>query len=79
MHMHVNLIMENQIIDAELVNSSMSNSMGSSVEHLKAPTIAKSKVWKHFGLVTNEAGVILSKTHVLFVNMTSAFVETLQI
>ena len=77
--MHVNVVMENQISDTKSFNSSMSSSAGSSTGHLKAPTRAKSKVWKYFVFVTNEAGVIVSKTHVLFVNMTSAFVEARQI
>ena len=43
--MYVNLIMENQISGTKSFNSSMSSSVGSSVEHLKAPsTRAKSKV-----------------------------------
>ena len=73
--------MEKQISDTESVKSSMSSSEGSSTEHLKAPTRARCKVWKYFESVTNEAGVIVSKTHVLFVNMTSAlaFTETRQI
>ena len=36
----------------------------------------KSKVSKYFVFVTNEADVIVSKTHLLFVNTTSGFVET---
>ena len=51
--------MEKQISDTELVNSNMSSSTGSSIECLKAPTTAKCKVWKYFGFVTNEAGVIV--------------------
>ena len=70
--------MENQINDTESVNNSMSSSAGSFTERLKTSTRAKGKVWKYFGFVRNEVGVILSKTHVLFVNMT-AFVETQQI
>ena len=42
--------MENQISDIESVNSSMSSSMGSFTECLKALTRAKSKVWKYLGL-----------------------------
>ena len=68
--------MEKQINDTESVNSSKNSSTDSSTERLKVPTGAKCKVWK---FVTNEAGVIVSKTHVLLVNMTSAFVETQQI
>ena len=85
MHMHttilifVKVIIENQISDTELVNSSTSSSAGNSTERLKALTRVKSKVWKYSGFVMNKAGVIVSKTHVLFVNRTSAFVETRQI
>ena len=71
--------MEKQISDTESVNSSTNSSVGSSTECLKVPTRAKCKVSKYLGFVKNEAGVIVSKTHVLFVNITSAFVETRQI
>ena len=50
--------MENQISDTQLVSSSTSSSAGRSTKHLKAPTGAKSTVWKYFGL---EAGVMVSK------------------
>ena len=56
--------------------SSMSSSAGSFTECLKAPTKANTKVREYFGFVRNEAGVIVNKIHVLFVNTTSAFVET---
>ena len=64
--------MEKQINDTELVNSSRT---GSSTECLKAPTRAKCKVWKYFGFVMNEAGLIVRCMYVL-VNTISAFVET---
>ena len=54
----------NKISDTKFVNSSTSSSAGSSTEHLKAPTGAKSKASKYFGFATNEAGEIMSKTRV---------------
>ena len=66
--------MEKQISDTELVNSNMSSIAGSYIEYLKAPTRAKCKVCKYFGLVMNEAGVIVR--HMYSMNTTSAFVET---
>ena len=68
--------MEKQISDTELVNSNTSSRTGSSTECLKAPTRTKCKVWKYFGSVMNEAGVIVRRMY--SVN-TSAFVETRQI
>ena len=56
-----------QISDAELVNSNTSSSTGSSTEHLKAPTRPEYKVWKHFGFVTNEAGVIVRRKYSLYI------------
>ena len=50
--------------DTESTNSSTSNSTDSSTEHLKAPTGAKSKVWKYFGFAMNETGTIVNKTWV---------------
>ena len=44
--------MANEISDTE----SIASSGGSATEHLKAPSGAKSKVWKYFGFTTNEAG-----------------------
>ena len=58
--------MEKQISDTELVNSNMSSRTGSSTEHLKVPTRAKCKVWKYFGFVMNEAGVIVRHTYSLY-------------
>ena len=68
--------MKKQISGTELVNSSMNSIMGSSTVRLKRPTRVKSKVSKYFLFMTNEAGVIVRKTHLLFVNTTSGFVET---
>ena len=34
------------------------------LKRLKAPSGAKSKVWKYFGFTTNESGAIVSKTRV---------------
>ena len=57
--------MEKQISDTELVNNSTSSSVGSSTERLKVPTRVKCEVWKYFGFVTNEAGVIVRHTYSL--------------
>ena len=65
--------MKKQISGTELVNSSMNSIMGSSIKRLKGPTRVKSKVSKYFVFMMNEAGVIVSKTHLLFVNTTSRF------
>ena len=54
--------MPNEISDTESVTSSASSSGGSATEHLKAPSGAKSKVWKYFSFTTNESGAIVSKT-----------------
>ena len=50
------------VIQNTYVSGRVSSSAGGSTEGLKAPNGAKSKVWKHFGFVTNEAGMTLSKT-----------------
>ena len=42
--------MENQISDTEMVNSSMSSSVGSSTECLKAPTRSSAKFESILGL-----------------------------
>ena len=55
--------MVNRVSDTKSVTSSASSGEGAT-EHLKAPTGAKSKVWKYFGFTTNEAGTIVSKTRV---------------
>ena len=57
--------MEKQISDTELVNSNTSSSTGSSTERLKA---AKCKVWKYFGFMTNEAGVIVRCTYTVCIH-----------
>ena len=54
--------MANEISDTEYISSRVSISAGGSTEGLKALNGAKSKVWKHFGFVTSEAGMTLSKT-----------------
>ena len=56
--------MANEISDTESVTSSASSSAGSATERLKAPSRAKSKVWKYFVFTTNESGTIVSKTRV---------------
>ena len=56
--------MANEISDTKSDTSSASSSAGSTTEHLKAPSGAKSKVWKYFGFTTNESGMIVSKTQV---------------
>ena len=55
--------MANKISDTESVTSSASSG-GSATEYLKAPSGAKSKVWKYFGFTMNESGAIVSKTQV---------------
>ena len=69
MHVHAticNVIMEKQISDTELVNSNTSSNTGSSTERLKAPTRVNCIVWKYFGFMTNEAGVIVRRTYSLY-------------
>ena len=56
--------MANEISDTKSDTSSASSSAGSTTEHLKAPSRAKSKVWKYFGFTANESGTIVSKTQV---------------
>ena len=56
--------MANKISDTESVTSSASSSAGSATERLKAPSGAKSKVWKYFGFTMNKPGAIVSKTRV---------------
>ena len=56
--------MANEISDTESVTSSASSNGGSATKRLKAPSGAKSKVWKYFGFTTNKSGVIVSKTRV---------------
>ena len=72
----------NNISDTESVSSSTSGSTGST-ERVKALTGANNKVWKYFGFIMNETGMIVCKARVkcsvLFANMTSGFVETQQI
>ena len=69
------LVIQNPLAEAQVVAQ-----ICSSTEHLKAPTGAKSKLWKYFGFAMNEAGVkVRHEWSVLFVNMTSGSVEMRQI